>query len=155
MIREAVLSDYKAISALALQVFSIHYAARPDLFKYRQIAMERDYFEECLLDENKKIFVFEADGRLHGFCQTIRLEYKNHVIFKDSVLLEIDTMCVDERSRGQKIGRKLFEKAKEYATEIGAQRLELTVWEFNENARQFYEHLGLKARVRRMDYILE
>ena len=155
MIREASLSDFGAISALEGQVFYIHFNARADMLKPKKEPFNRDYFEKCLNDENIKIFVFEESGSILGHCIARKCEIKNHELFRDMTMLEIDVLCVDERARGKSIGRQLFNTVKAYAKEIGVARLELMVWEFNKCARQFYEQLGMSARISRMELIIE
>jgi len=150
MIREACASDFNAIFDLENQVFQMHLNARPDLIKPK-LPFNQCYFEECLNDEDKKIFVYEEDGNILGYCITQKLEYHGHHIYYDMKVLEINDMCVDENARGKNIGRQLVNRAKEHAREIGAVRLELTVWGFNRNARQFYEHIGMTERTIRME----
>lgn len=152
MIREADSSDFEAIAALEKQVFDMHKKARPDIVK--KDPFNREYFENCLRDELIRIFVFEEDGSILGHCKTEVWEYNNHPLYGDEIVLGIDSMCVDEKVRGRQIGRHLFDKATSYAQEIGAARLELTVWDFNKNARSFYEHLGMSARTVRMELML-
>ena len=154
MIREVCLSDFNAISNLESQVFHIHLNARPDMIK-PEGPFNRDYFETCLNDENVKIFVFEENEEILGYCITRKWWYSNHHLFYDMTILDINDMCVDEKARGKSIGRQLFNRAKEYAKEIGAAKIELSVWNFNKNARQFYEHLGMKERISRMEIIIE
>ena len=154
MIREACLSDFDAISNLESQVFRIHLNARPDMIKPKE-PFKRDYFEACLNDENIKIFVFEENGGILGYCITRKWGYVNHHLFYDMTILDINDMCVDEKARGKNIGRRLFNQAKEYAKEIGAAKIELSVWNFNKNARKFYERLGMKERISRMEIIIE
>ena len=86
---------------------------------------------------------------------TQKLEYKDHHLYYDMKILEINDMCVNEKARGKNIGRQLVNRAKDYAREIGAIRLELTVWGFNKNARQFYEQIGMTERTIRMEMIIE
>lgn len=58
---------------------------------------------------------------------------------KDFTTLYIDDLCVDENSRGQHVGRKLYEYVLNYAREQGCYDVTLNVWEGNDNARAFYE----------------
>ena len=155
MVREACLSDFAGISHLENQVFYMHLNARPDMIKPKEEPFSRAYFETCLADENMKIFVYEAAGEILGHCFVRQWAYENHPMYYDGKILEIDDFCVDENARGKQIGRKLFHRAKAYAKEIGAVRIELTVWSFNENAREFYEHLGMAERTRRMQMCVE
>ena len=154
MIREAFISDFDAIHNLENQVFQIHLTARPDMIKPK-LPFNQEYYEQCLQDKNKKIFVYEEDESILGYCITLQVEYKDHHLFFDTKILEINDMCVDENARGRSIGRLLVNNAKDYAKEIGATRLELSVWGFNSDARQFYEHLGLLERICRMEMSIE
>ena len=154
MIREACISDFNAISNLERQVFDIHLNARPDMIK-PELPFNKDYFETSLNDENVKIFVYEENREILGYCITKKWGYSNHHLFYDMTILDINDMCVDEKARGKSIGRQLFNRAKDYAKEIGAAKIELSVWNFNKNARQFYEHLGMAERISRMEFIIE
>jgi ribosomal protein S18 acetylase RimI-like enzyme len=154
MIREACISDFAAISNLEKQVFNIHLNARPDMIKPK-MPFNKDYYETSLNDDNVKIFVYEENGEIFGYCITKKWGYSNHHLFYDMTILDINDMCVDEKARGKNIGRQLFNRAKDYAKEIGAAKIELSVWNFNKNARQFYEHLGMAERISRMEIIIE
>ena len=154
MIREACVSDFDAILNLENQVFQIHLSARPDMIK-PNLPFNQEYFEKCVKDDGAKIFVYEEDGCILGYCITQKQEYRDHHIYYDMKVLEISDMCVDENERGKNIGQQLFNQAKDYAKEIGAARLELTVWGFNKNARQFYERNGMIERTTRMEMIVE
>ena len=55
----------------------------------------------------------------------------------------MDALYVDENFRSEGIGKKLFFETERIAKENGAKRLDLTVWNFNENAIKFYESLGM------------
>jgi len=114
-----------------------------------------DYFEASLNDENVKIFVYEEKGEVLGYCLTKKWGYSSHHLFYDMTILDINDMCVDEKVRGKSIGRQLFNRAINYAKEIGAAKIELSVWNFNKNARQFYECLGMTERISRMEMMIE
>ena len=58
----------------------------------------------------------------------------------------MEDLCVDDDFRGKGIGSSLFVYAKEKAKEMGAERLDLMVWDFNEDARNFYERMGMKPQ---------
>lgn len=155
VIREARVSDFEAVSNLENQVFTMHQSARKDLIKPKKEPFTKTYFESCLNDDNTKIFVYEEDEEIQGHCIIKVLHYANHHMFYDMKVLEIDDLCVDEKARGKGIGRQLFDKAKNYAKKIGASRIELTVWSFNKNARQFYECLGMSEKTSRMELTLQ
>ena len=152
MIRNASRSDFAAITALESQIYAIHLHAHPDLIKPQfDEGLFHEYLEECLDDDNGSIFVFEENGEILGYCITRKRKYRNHRLFFDMLSLELDDICVDEKARGRQIGTQLFEAAKAYAAEIGASHLELTVWEFNKNARRFFERQEMTPRLTRME----
>ncbi|HBV52185.1 MAG TPA: GNAT family N-acetyltransferase, partial [Clostridiales bacterium] len=61
-------------------------------------------------------------------------------------ILYVDDLCVEEQSRGRGLGRALLEEVKKHALSIGAQSVELNVWNFNQSAVSFYEHLGFSVQ---------
>lgn len=154
-IREARPSDYEAVAQMEGQVFALHCRKRPDMVRPRETAFAYETFQKHLTDETLKVFVAEEDGRVVGHCMTRTWAYKDHPLVFDMTILEIDDLCVDEPYQGQDIGKRLFERAVAYAKEISADRVELMVWDFNEKARRFYERLGMKVRISRMEYPLE
>ncbi len=141
MIRLAQKSDAPALMSLLAQVGGLHHQLRPDIFG------EQKYTEEELLklfgDEKAPIFVYEEDGIVlgHLFC-TIK-DYTSSKQLMPIKTLYIDDLCVDESARGKGIGTKLVEFAKAYAKEIGCYNLTLCVWEGNEQAKAFYDRMGL------------
>jgi len=68
--------------------------------------------------------------------------------------LYIDDLCVDEKCRGQHIGRALYGKAVDFARENGCYNLTLHVWECNRPARAFYDSLGLEPQYTALERIL-
>ena len=59
--------------------------------------------------------------------------------------LDIDELCVDKDQSRQGIARSIMKYIENYAKEIGIERIELNMWEFNEEARSFYEKSGFKT----------
>lgn len=49
----------------------------------------------------------------------------------------------------------MFQKAIEFGKEKGATSLELGVWEFNEEAINFYKFMGMKDQARKMEVKIE
>ena len=66
----------------------------------------------------------------------------------------IDDLCVDEKSRGKRIGQKLFEFAKEEAKRLECYEITLNVWEGNESAKAFYEKMGLRTKSSTLEFVL-
>ncbi|MBQ8231632.1 MAG: GNAT family N-acetyltransferase, partial [Lachnospiraceae bacterium] len=62
--------------------------------------------------------------------------------------------CVDEKIRGQHIGRQLYEYVLDYARKSSCYNVTLNVWSCNVSARMFYERCGLVPQKIGMEKIL-
>ena len=149
-IRTANLMDIEKILFLENQVFELHSKTRPDWIGKNPLTY--DSIKNIIESNNGKIFIAEDNNEIVGHCIINIREIKNHNMFHDMKNIEIDDLCVDEKHRKKGIGKKLFEEIKTYSKENGINFIELMVWEFNENARKFYENMGMKIRINRMEY---
>lgn len=155
VIRRAQSQDLQRISDLLLQVLTIHHNIRPDLFK----ADCRKYNDREILalieDDFRPVFVYEDDeGSVQGYAMCVLEQHPGNNILTDIKTLYIDDLCVDEKMRGQGIGKKLFEFVKAYAREQGCHNVTLNVWEGNESSIAFYKNLGLVPYKYGMETIL-
>lgn len=156
MIRKAIISDLPGISALLEQVLMVHYNIRPDLFIPNTKKYSDAQFAELLSDPDTPVFVFTDDeGNVlgHAFCALKDYTGLSNMIPHKT--LYIDDICVDENHRGEKIATKLLEYVKSYAKELGCYNITLNVWEGNELARSFYEHMGMGVQRTTMELILD
>jgi GNAT superfamily N-acetyltransferase len=153
IIRTAGITDIDKILFLEDQIFELHAKARPDWIGKKP--MNYDYLKSRIEDKNVKIFVAEDNNEIIGHCFINIHEIKDHHMYHDMVNIEIDNLCVHENYRKKGVGKELFEEVKIYAKNIGAKFIELSVWDFNQNARQFYENLGMKTRIRKMELKIE
>ena len=143
-IRQAIQSDIPDVARLLYQVHDVHAKGRPDLFfegarKYTDEELS-EIFEDSA---TRPVFVAELDGRVVGyaFCM-FEMPPTGHSL-RPIKSLYIDDLCVDEKSRGARIGSALYEHVVDYAKACGCDRITLNVWELNDGARRFYEKKGL------------
>ena len=149
-IRPALPEDYAAAAALEQSVYTLHQANRPDFFPRRDTAMSEARYRAML--ENGTIFLLaEDEGRVIGQATAIRRSYKDHPVFLDIEWLEIDDISVDPAFQGRGAGKALFEAMTARARALGLHRVELTVWSFNQKARSFYEKMGMRSRIDRLE----
>jgi ribosomal protein S18 acetylase RimI-like enzyme len=153
MVRKANKNDVSGIMNLLFQVDAVHHDIRPDLFKGNTAKYTEQELVEILQDDQKPIFVYD-DGQIlgHAFCQVS--EYKDHRLMQDIKTLYIDDICVNEQSRGQHIGKSLYEYVRDYARSIGCYNITLNVCERNESAYQFYKNIGMRIQKAGMETIL-
>lgn len=152
IIREASSNDYKEIHKLVKEVHELHAKARPEDYKDCDNPLKKDNYISMLNDINIKIFVAELDNsEIFGYTVLKKIEIKEHPIMIDKRILHMDDLCVSKKYRRKGVGKRLYNKAKEYCKEICFDKLELNVWKFNEEAIEFYEALGMKEKSKRYE----
>jgi len=154
-IRRAQPKDSGRIIELLVQIAALHHNGRPDVFRPACKKYTPEEFADILCNPDKPVFVaVDETDRVVGYCFCIVMRYSNHHVFYDHVTLYIDDLCVDETLRGSGVGKALFAVVKAYATKIGADNIDLNVWEFNTNAIKFYESCGMTTKSRKMEIII-
>jgi ribosomal protein S18 acetylase RimI-like enzyme len=154
-IRRAMEKDMEGINDLLCQVLSVHHNGRPDLFKSDTKKYTDDELKALIADDTKPIFVQVDDkGVVMGYAFCVFVQHLDDNILTDIKTLYIDDLCVDEKLRGQHVGRSLYEYVLGFAKEKGCYNVTLNVWACNENARRFYEHCGLTPQKIGMEKIL-
>ena len=122
IIRKAEERDIPRIIELLGQVLQIHADIRPDIFIPDTTKYTVDELTELLKNEEKPIFVATNEADIcvgYAFCQLREQPFSNNMVpFKS---LFIDDLCVDQKTRGQHIGEKLFEYVKAEAKQMGRQ----------------------------------
>lgn len=152
-IRKAEPRDIPRILELLSQVLEVHAAGRPDLFKSGTTKYNAAELEEILADNERPILVAECGEIVQGYAFCV-FQRHNEQNTPDYTTLYIDDLCVDEKSRGQHVGRSLYEYVLKFAKESGCYNVTLNVWACNESAMKFYEKCGLQVQKIGMEKIL-
>lgn len=155
LIRRAEKKDIPGINKLLAQVLLVHHKGRADIFKETGQKYTDSELELLIKKTENPIFVFEDDEKNilgHCFCQTIVHEERPSTYAYKT--LYIDDLCVDENSRGNHVGKTLYDYTKTFAKENGYYNLTLHAWECNPKAVGFYNHLGMKIQQYTMEEIL-
>lgn len=155
-IRYALEKDIDKIISLLSQVLELHAAIRPDIFVHGTTKYTEAELRDIIDDKNTPVYVaVDEDDVVKGYAFCIIKEQPfstNMVPFKS---IYIDDLCVDKSSRGQHIGNMLFEHVKAEAKRLGCYEITLNVWEGNDNARSFYDKMGMKVKETQMEYIID
>lgn len=153
-IRRAEAGDLEDVNKLLYQVAEVHHQGRPDLF----IGGSKKYSDEEILrifqNDKTPVFVAEENGSVLGYAFCVFQEAKGSHALCNIKTLYIDDLCVDEKARGQHIGRALYDYVLQFAKDSGCYNLTLNVWACNEVARRFYETCGLQPQKYGMECIL-
>ena len=87
-----------------------------------------------------KCFVAEMENEIVG----IALFYPRYSTWKGPTI-HLEDLIVTESKRGYKIGGSLYKKVIEYGYNIGVERIEWNVLDWNTPAVEFYESTGAKV----------
>ncbi|MBQ5995933.1 MAG: GNAT family N-acetyltransferase [Clostridia bacterium] len=155
IIRNAEEKDIEQILNLLSQVLEIHASIRPDIFIPQTTKYTESELSDILKNEKRRTFVAtDENGKVLGyaFCEIRDFTGMNNIV--PHTEMYIDDLCVDSASRGQNIGKALFNRVKDEARALGCYEITLNVWEGNDSARAFYDKIGLKPKETMMELIL-
>lgn len=142
-IRDMESKDYPEIDRLMKELHELHVKGRPDLYTELEHPYSREEFEKIVSDPEIIAILAEEKSVVIGLCiGTLR---------KKSGMVEMKTMyiedlIVDRNFREKGIASQLYEEMEERGRNTGAKRLDLMVWEFNSDARRFYEKQGMRPQ---------
>lgn len=155
LIRFALESELPRVNELRAQVSELHAAARPDFFRPGFPSLIAERIDAAFADERQHILVAEQEGQLAGFAFLEEVDTLEHPHKPARHYMEVNEFGVDAAFRRQGVGRAIFAGIKAFAKERGFDRIELDVWEFNENALQFYESVGFTTYRRLMELTVD
>lgn len=142
-IRDMESKDYPEIDRLMKELHELHVKGRPDLYTELEHPYSREEFEKIVSDPEIIAILAEEKSVVIDLCiGTLR---------KKSGMVEMKTMyiedlIVDRNFRGKGIASQLYEEMEERGRNTGAKRLDLMVWEFNSDAKRFYEKQGMRPQ---------
>lgn len=154
-IRFAETKDVPGILELLRQVGQVHHEGRPDLFRSNAQKYGASQVLNLLNSAATPIFVAVEEEKVLGYGFCIMKDYTQDSVLNPHKSLYIDDLCVDEKCRGQHIGKAIYHEILRYAKMRGCYNVTLNVWCCNESAMGFYESLGLKPQKIGMETILE
>ena len=151
MVRFVKKEDLERVNELRKQVNDVHVEGRPDIFKPGFNEDLRNHIYEIWEAEDKDIIVAERDGIICGFACVQFVDKPENPFMNARQFYAVDEFGVDEAFRRQGVARELIDFIKQDARKRGLQKLELNMWEFNEEALAFYESVGFKTYRRYME----
>lgn len=145
-IRPILPGEAAALQSVAKATFIDTYA-RHNTPENMQQYLEKGFALDRLTAElaNPQIAYFwgVVDGERAGYLKLNHGAAQSEPDFPDG--MEIERIYVKAAFKGRKLGRHFLEHAVNYAKEGGFHPLWLGVWEKNQAALQFYQHLGFVA----------
>lgn len=150
-IRFAKREELEEVNVLRKQVNDIHAAGRPDIFRAGFTDELRDYVYEIFEDENKDIVIAIENGEICCMAVINEIHKPSNPFMLERSFLDVDEFCVKDTFRRKGIAGQMIVYIKSIAKERGLQKLELNMWEFNEEALAFYEAAGFHTYRRYME----
>jgi len=154
IVRFAKESELDRVNELRKQVNDIHVEGKPDVFKPGFGQELRDFIKVIWNDPEQEIVVAEDDGVICGFAVLHHINKPENPFMKERDFIDIDEFCVDKDHRRKGAASEMVSFIKEFAREKGFKRIELNMWEFNQNALAFYEAAGFKTFRRYMEMMI-
>ena len=138
MMRKLNEDDLKEVNRLIRNLYNLHVRERKDIIGSDNRKYSKLDFIDLLVHKYNILLGAEEDHKLVGLCIADIREYS-----KGYKLVFITNLIVDKEYQCKGIGKALIEEAKKEGKLRGAKRLELSVYNFNENAMGFYKKIGL------------
>lgn len=126
----------------------MHVESRPDFYIENERPINKKVYKAMINNQDKINIAYLVDDKIAGVClATIKDRIEKSIY--------IDDIFVLEEFRHQGIATKLYKQVESIAKDIGAKRIDLTVWQFNKAAMKFYESLGMETQRKILETRLE
>lgn len=142
-IREMNIDDYSSVDKLMLQLHAVHVKGRPDLYEDVEHPHSFTEFKEIVNDKNIISLIAEENNTIVGLCITSIKDKSGMLIQKTAYM---DALVISEKYQRKGYAKELFYETERRAKSMGASRIDLMVWEFNECAKELYTSLGMKPQ---------
>ena len=144
-VRKAQKDDFESIQELNYQIFEYEYdnCSKTMNKEYPYIETGIAYFKKIVNEEEGNSgFVYENKGVVVGYA-SLRIIKEQDLTHRTGIKqVQLQTLCVDKKHRGQGIGQALVAASKAWAKGQGANNLKVIAMAQNENARSFYKECG-------------
>lgn len=150
-IRFATERDLEQVNALRRQVNELHVQGKPEIFKPGFSEELQNYIYTIFADPQKSVVVAERDDTIAGYAILNRVRRPETPYMFVREYLDVDEFGVDEACRRQGVASELIAFIRACASREGFDRIELNMWEFNQNALAFYEAAGFQTYRRYME----
>lgn len=144
-------NELARVNELRKQVNDLHVEGKPEIFRAGFNDELRDFIYKIWKDPEQKIVVAELNGVVCGFAVLHHIHRPENPFMRERDFMDVDEFCVDKEYRRQGIATKMISFIRNYTKEKGIKRLELNMWEFNQDALAFYEAVGFKTYRRYME----
>lgn len=144
-IRPVRKQDKKQFYILADEFLSVVAKHDPAFVSHRKAKSDhRRYLASYFTSKNKLILVAVDRASIVGFC-TVRVDGMPGY-FKHARRVVIESLYIDQKYRNRGLGKKLLNKAIEWARKQNTDFIEIETWASNQDARRLYQRTQFKTR---------
>lgn len=142
------VSDPLLLAKLNEQLHNMHVSERADVFKPFDLEAVTAYFEQCLQKPQYYHPGIILDGKLAGFAQAEVMMRLENAFAYPYRYIHIHQLSVHPAFRRKGIAKALVAAVEKHAAMENISRVDLTVWDFNEEGIAFYNACGFKTDLR-------
>lgn len=154
VIRDLRFEDFNYFKDLMDEVHELHVKNRPDIYEKADKLMTIEEFSGLIKSKKTITIGAELNSKIIALCIITIKEISGRGIVNRKIGY-MEDLCVLTGYRGNGIGKKLLNEAENRLKQLNVQSLELMVWEFNKNAKSFYEKNRFNTRSRIMQFNIE
>ena len=154
-IRPLQQADFEAVNGLFEQVDRIHREWYPRRFRKAEPSREASYLEGLITDPQTDLLVAVWEGQVAGMLLLFEKTFRDHPLIIPQTFALLDVIVVDEAFRRKGIGQALFAEAKSWAKARNLDRLEIHVYDKNQQALSFYKKLGFLSLKHELEMRIE
>jgi ribosomal protein S18 acetylase RimI-like enzyme len=142
-IRAASLRDLDGVYQVFLLSDTLHRQVHPEIFQQTlEPETTKEYLISAIKSKDAALFIAEHRDEIVGGILAWVCHTPNNPVFVPRKYLNIENLIVAQGFRRQGIGKALMEHIQHWSEERGIEQIQLTVWDFNQAAREFYKNLG-------------
>lgn len=145
-IRKMTESDYPLVLDMTNRLHAMHVENRPDIYKAVSTSLTPEDFREIISDPLCIAVIAEWEGHTAGYGMAKLRKTAANPILVTHKTLYIDDIFVYPAFRHRHIGHEILLFFEYAGKRAGAERMDLTVWPFNESAVSFYKNHGMKEQ---------
>lgn len=144
-IKACDITDLITLQKISRQTFKETFQAynsEADLNAYLDKAYNLDKLKNEIENQHSEFYLLYMQNELVAYC---KLNWQNAQSEKyPANYLEIERLYVFKQFHKQGLGKRIVLFAKERAKKLGLNKIWLGVWEHNQNALKFYQHMGFQ-----------
>ncbi len=140
-IRRARGPDAPRLVELYTELDLHHREAHPEMYSATYAPRDEAWVRETLSDPNVGFFVSEpARGEVSGFARVLEVQTPAGLVLAPRRFGLLDELVVARAARRAGTATALINACEDWSRQRGLPAIEVTVWAFNHEARQFYEN---------------